>query len=219
MGGLSAKALLEWYAACVPGSLRGSAPRARANMASECSEHRTDRSLVGAALRGDPSAQEDLLARLECIPAMLRMRNRRLGGALDEALLQDLAQDVILAVWSRLETYSGAAPLEAWVYRFCTNKHFALVRDRGLHASIETAATDDPVATPSTDSAWDTERLEGALQTLEPAVADILRRRHFEDESFEQIGSTSGISPATAKTRYYRALKRLREVLSRQGTG
>jgi len=199
-------------------------------MPPESADPESDRLLVRRVLGRDAGATDELLGRLRCIPAILRLRNRRLGGPLDDALLQDLAQDVLVALWPKLGQYGGAAPLEGWVYRFCVNKHLALVRDRGLRTRIEVSesalsddSSDRPRAPRSQDVTpnehLDTELLERALETLDSQPAAIVRLKHFDEQTFDQIGARLDIPPNTAKTQYYRALKRLRETLTRRETG
>ena len=203
--------------------VRGCLPRLgrSARMPSDSESPQSDLRLIQRVRAGSPEATQEFLQRLACIPAILRLRNRRLGNALDEATLQDLAQDVLLVLWSKLDSYTGAGPLNAWVYRFCTHKHYALVRDRGLASSIERQTTDapdphDPRSETSESSEVDAETLHAALADLDPKVASILRWRHFDELSFVQIGVRLKVPEATAKTRYYRALQRLRESLERR---
>lgn len=56
-----------------------------------------------------------------------------------------------------------------------------------------------------------------ALERLGPPEDEIVRRKHFDGQSFDALGSALGISPNTAKTYYYRALSRLRDLLDSSG--
>ena len=73
------KALFGWYAAFVPGGPRSSAPRARANMASERVEHRSDLQLVQRVLKGEAAAEAGLLERLECIRSIAGFITKNIG--------------------------------------------------------------------------------------------------------------------------------------------
>ena len=74
---------------------------------------------IRRALAGDRRAIDEIAGRLACIPRMLARRNSDYGGPLDDDELRDLAQETIVAVWRKLETYDGRASLETWAYRFC----------------------------------------------------------------------------------------------------
>jgi RNA polymerase sigma factor (sigma-70 family) len=55
----------------------------------------------------------------------------------------------------------------------------------------------------------DEERLEHLLETLGGQEAELLRLKHFEGMTFQQIGQHLSLSPNTAKAVYYRGLRRL----------
>ena len=54
------------------------------------------------------------------------------------------------------------------------------------------------------------------IERIDPRDAEVIQLKHFRHLSFDEIGETLGISPNTAKSRYYRALVRLREMLDPQ---
>ena len=175
-----------------------------------------DLELVRSALAGDARARDALIARLGCVYRVLAQRNRRLGEPFAPDELEDQAQDVTIAVWSKLAEYRGLSSLEGWICRFA---HLELIyrlrrRDR-LPSSLDDArayaepARDEP---PGEDPA---EELYPALEDLDPAQGEVIRLKHFEDLTFPQIAERVGASANTAKTRYYRGLQRLREILER----
>ena len=188
-------------------------------MLKDSQDHEVDRRLVQGVLAGDRAAIDELLRRLRCVPVILTVRNQKLGRPLDSASLQDLAQDTLIAIWTRLEAYEGSAPLEGWVYRFCVHKHWNEVRNRGRRVRIEVVESPllSEACAPVEEPQADEELLHLALDALESSGARIVRLKHFDDLTFEEIGQRLSISPNTAKTQYYRALKALREFLARRG--
>jgi RNA polymerase sigma-70 factor (ECF subfamily) len=56
-------------------------------------------------------------------------------------------------------------------------------------------------------------RVQQALELLEPIDREILALRHFEQLSNAEAAEVLGLKPRSASMRYYRALKRLRQVL------
>jgi RNA polymerase sigma-70 factor, ECF subfamily len=186
-------------------------------MLQDSGDHQDDLRLVQRVLGGEEQATEELLLRLRCLPLILSVRNRKLGSPLDAALLEDLAQETLLAVWQRLGSFAGTSRLEAWVYRFCLHKHLAQVRNRGRRQRIEAIESEAlehaPADAPRGEV--DDERLQRSLDELEGARAAVVRLKHYEDLTFDEIATRLSISPNTAKTHYYRALKSLRDSLSR----
>jgi RNA polymerase sigma-70 factor (ECF subfamily) len=57
-------------------------------------------------------------------------------------------------------------------------------------------------------------RLQEAINTLDPIDREVLALRHFEQLSRAETAEVLGISPDAAAKRYFRALKRLKEVLA-----
>ncbi len=56
---------------------------------------------------------------------------------------------------------------------------------------------------------------EEALNSMDPIDREVLALKHFEQLSTSEIAQVLGLSKAGAGSRYLRAIKRLREILSR----
>jgi RNA polymerase sigma-70 factor (ECF subfamily) len=177
-----------------------------------------DLGLVRRALDGDVVAVESLVGRLGCVYRVLAQRNRRLGEPFAAEELEDLAQDVTIAVWSKLGEFRGLSSIEGWVFRFA---HLELIyrlraRDRLPGPLGEERASAEPAHEDAAAAAHEeAEELYPALEQLEPAQGEVIRLKHFEDLTFPQIAERLGASANTAKTRYYRGMQRLREILGR----
>lgn len=57
------------------------------------------------------------------------------------------------------------------------------------------------------------EEIRQAMERLPPAEAEVIRLKHFEGLTFDEIGTRLDTSPNTAKTRYYRGLGTLETLL------
>jgi RNA polymerase sigma-70 factor (ECF subfamily) len=58
-------------------------------------------------------------------------------------------------------------------------------------------------------------QLEAALEAMDPIDREVLALRHFEELTNDEVAQTLGLQKAAASNRYVRALKRLREMLSK----
>lgn len=150
---------------------------------------------------------------------MLAARNRKLGAPLGESELEDLAQETVIAIWQRLPEFNGAAPLEAWCWGFC---RVALLRKlrgaRRYTAMIERAGNELRPRDEAEQALHDPDEhvlLNRALERLECEEIAVLRLKHYDEMTFEDVGVRLAISVNTAKTRYYRALSKLREFVGR----
>lgn len=177
-----------------------------------------DGELVRRALAREPAALERFVARMGCVPRILGTRNARAGTPLDRQELEDVVQETLTAVWNKLAGYDGTASLESWVWRFCELEFLRRLRAKGrgrlvLQETLEGSAH-EPLA-PAPRLALDDERLAEGLEALDSEVGAVVRLKHYEDLTFEAIGARLGISSNTAKTRYYRGLRKLRAELEK----
>ncbi len=167
-----------------------------------------DLQLARRALDRDPSAIAILGERLMCVPRMLAARNNRAGRPLGDDEVGDAAHDVIVRVWSQLGEFRGQSALESWVYRFC---EFELInaarRKRRRMPSLDAESVAEPDRPrPSVD----TERIRDCLGRLLPEEEVVVQARHFTGMTFEEVAQRHDTPLATVKSRYYRALEKLR---------
>lgn len=134
-----------------------------------------------------------------------------LGVPLAADEVEDLVQETLVALWRKLDAFDGRVRIETWTAGFAlfelmrrlrSNRRFAEMIARSAHAHephMEPALEFDQV-----------ERVQQALDTLDPAEARIVRLRYFDELSFDAIAHELGQAASTVKTRCYRALDRLR---------
>jgi DNA-directed RNA polymerase specialized sigma24 family protein len=65
------------------------------------------------------------------------------------------------------------------------------------------------------DILLDFEHVYRGLAQIDPVQECVIRLKHFEHLTFEEIATRLGGNSNTAKTHYYRGLVRLRELLGR----
>jgi RNA polymerase sigma-70 factor (ECF subfamily) len=172
---------------------------------------RSDLELVRAVVRGERSALDSLIARLQVVPGMVTAQNQRAGRPLDPVDEVDVVQDCWLAIWRKLATFEGHARLETWVYRFCFQEFMNAMRGK-LRRKVREADLEDGIDERLENALpleIDEERLECLLDALGGQEAALLRLKHFEGLTFQQIGQRLELSPNTAKAVYYRGLRRL----------
>ena len=174
-----------------------------------------DLRLVESVLAGDTRAADRLAERLACVWSILEARNRRHGGRLNAEDLANVAQDVLVALWERLDRFRGTCTLETWAYSFCElSLRNALRRASKQGASTpieELRLTQAREADPAASQLY--EGLYDCLERLEPAARELVLRRCLEGASFTKISEALGVSPNTLKSRYLRAIELLRQCL------
>lgn len=175
-------------------------------------EYVEDLRLVRDALGGDPGARERFARRMRCIGRILALRNARSGRPLGEHDLADLAQEVALSVWRRLDSYSGEAALESWVYSFCSFGWLSTSRRRRsaprAEREYEPAAPDAPEGASRSEIG-----IERYLRHLSAREAEVLRARHVDGLDNREIARALSISVNSVKTHSANGMRKLREIL------
>lgn len=179
----------------------------------DASEGASDLLLVQAVLRGEAEASQELARRLTCLPAMVRLRERRLALHLSDDERVETVQEIVAALWSKLFRYRGGSPLEAWAYGFVVRQHYKVLERRARSRS-ESARLDLEPA-PEVHSLHEDERrwIHRVVEDLGHPDSAIIRMRHFDELPFAEIAGILGLPTNTAKTRYYRAVRRLQILL------
>jgi RNA polymerase sigma-70 factor (ECF subfamily) len=193
--------------------------------------------LIERARAGDREALNALLARhRDRLHRMVEIRlDTRLQARLDAS---DVIQEAYVEVAGRLEEYlsNPRLPFFLWLRLVVGERLMKLhrqhlgaqMRDVGREVSLYRgalpAASSAALAahllgrhTSPTQAALRAERIlrvQEALNTLDPVDREILSLRHFEELTAAEAARTLGIEESAAAKRYFRALKRLKEVLA-----
>ncbi len=167
---------------------------------------------------------------------MVRLRlDRRLQGRLDAS---DVLQDVYLDVQKKAADLAAKPDLPAYVWlRLVTAQRLAILhrhhlgtrmRDASQEVSLchagSPAATAESLAnlllgrftSPSAAAirAERQQRLQEALNSMDPIDREVLALRHFEELSNGETAAVLSLTKTAASNRYLRALKRLKEILA-----
>jgi RNA polymerase sigma-70 factor (ECF subfamily) len=179
--------------------------------------------LVREALRGTRASVDAVLGRMSCVVRFVFRLNRTMGYHLPTEGLEDVVQQVYVAVWPRLVDYAGTSALETWVFGFCRNCLRAEFRRRTTRLRMV-----------QVDDEWDQKcgaapaaeeqalRLEGLdllqeeLERLPPLDREVVELRHLHGWSFEQIARQKNLPASTVKDRCYRALDKIRMRMKRR---
>jgi RNA polymerase sigma-70 factor (ECF subfamily) len=179
-----------------------------------------DLDLVRRTLAGDLAAVEEWLERLGCVRRFLAAKNASLGRRLSSDELEDTIQNTLLALWKKRDTFAGYGSLEAWAYRFsCLEwlNRLQLLRQRPRSLEEPELENENELAARPDADPFEYERLYLALERIEEPAVGLLRSKHLDALTFEEIATRDGVSANTVKTRYYRALEKLRALLTTRG--
>ena len=154
-----------------------------------------------AAQAGDAAAYRRLLAEISVW--LKRYYYRRLPSS----MVDDVSQEVLLALHAKRHTYDPERPFMAWLAAIARYKWIDSIRSL---QSTATVPLDDELAVPSDEStvtsAWSLERLLG---TLKPAQAEVIRLVKLEGRSVEEASRATGQSIPLVKVNIHRGLRQL----------
>ncbi len=173
-------------------------------------EARIDQALVARALLGkDRRAFEQLLRRHQ---GMVRAQLRRLLYG-DEAAADDLAQEVFLLAWRKLDQFRGEARFSTWLYRIAYSCFLQACRKRLPSAGPvdESELEQLPAPPQAIDLQLDLER---AMRHLSAAEQAVLLHCVQLDLSHEETAQVLGMPLGTVKTHAMRGKAKLRTWLA-----
>ncbi|GGE34190.1 RNA polymerase sigma factor [Primorskyibacter flagellatus] len=163
--------------------------------------------LLRRANRGDGAAYAAFLA--EVAPVVRTICRQRSGGAED---VEDIVQEVLLAVHAKRHTWREADPVTPWLYaiaRYKTADAGRRRRGQGGQVPIETVAEVLPEETGDTTAARDLAQLLGRIDTHS---AGIVRSVGIEGQSAGEVGARLGMTEGAVRVAYHRALVKLKDL-------
>ena len=179
-----------------------------------------DDALIAAALNGSAYAWEKLVKRFESRVYNLGLR---LTGNPTDAL--DLMQEVFLGVYRNLHRFRGDAKFSSWLFRIAHNKAIDMNRRKRLMTVSPRPANQDEADAFDTFSGDVREEPDNKLNETEAnkRIIELLAKlpleqrlvvelKIFQSLTFDEIALMQEISENTAKTRFYTALKKLRDI-------
>jgi RNA polymerase sigma-70 factor (ECF subfamily) len=151
----------------------------------------------------------------------------------NEETARDLAQEVWIKVFERLDTFEARSDVFTWIYRITVNhalnhmKRERRVRwldllDRSVGEVLREEKADpaflERTEAPRADAVIEADeralRVWQAIQALDPKYRVPLVLFHYEELSYQEIADTMKLSMAAVEARIHRARKQLAKTLS-----
>jgi len=126
---------------------------------------------------------------------------------------EDITQEVMLKVFHSLKGFSGDAKLTTWLYSIASNACLDHLRKR-QRAAIFSAPMYEGEQVAVHDTVDDKIQADKALACLEEQDRLIINLRYTVGLSLEEIAEALNMKSSAAKMRFYRAMDKLRAILS-----
>jgi RNA polymerase sigma-70 factor (ECF subfamily) len=159
---------------------------------------------------GDADACRELLDDIG--PAVTGFLRRRIA---DSGELEDVYQEVFMALFEARQTYEPGRPLEPWLYAIARNVAADHVRLHWSRASWQELAADPPDRPDFSidESPGAAPNLAEVLAKLPPNQREAFSMLKLEGISLEVAAARSGVSVGALKVRAHRAYKAMRKLI------
>src|SRR3954470_9794672 len=195
------------------------------SIASRALSEMSDAEVMLLAGTGDDSAFSYLVDKFRrpIVSFMYRMSH-------NQAVAEELAQEVFLRVYRSRATYAADAKFTTWLYRIATNLAVNHARDTRQERTAETVCLDEPdeetgttvdVADKSLTAEQSLLRAE-RLAAIKKHVMDLPERQRmavlmhkYQELDYKEIAKVLKLSESATKSLLFRAYETLRETLKR----
>ena len=139
----------------------------------------------------------------------------------DEAMAEDLTNEVFMEVWRNAGRYEGRSQVGTWLLSIGRNRAISRLRKRRELNWDEDAAAeiadddDDPEVTlQKSDKAAALRRCLEGLSREHREIVDLV---YYQEKSVIEVAQIVGIKENTVKTRLFYARKKLSELMAKHG--
>lgn len=190
--------------------------------------------LLARCRRGDAAAWDELFDRHYAVAGRFIFQ---LGHRFTPEDVEEICQEVFLAVIRNLKSFHGECQLQTWIFRIAANKardyreRQQAAKRGGGQVTVSLQAedprsglvNDPPAAGPGPDgrleSAEQIALVHEALGQLDAGCREIIELRYFGDLSYEEISRTLKLNPKTVSSRLSKCLDRLEAVARKVFSG
>lgn len=182
-------------------------------------DQRTDAELIAEILDGDRQCYKQLVDRHS---SMVFHLARRFSN--NEETVKDLAQQVFVKAYEKLESFRGNASFSSWLYRLSMN-HFRdyaknIRRKNQRFSEMEDYQVDatlghDDMPDEDIQLEEQSEKLYDALEQMSEEYSEPLLLKYRDGMSYKVISNRLGVSVSALKVRVHRARKELKQIMSR----
>jgi len=179
-----------------------------------------DSHLIEAALKGDDRAYKRLMAKYH--DAIFNFVSRMVH---DREQVDDLTQEAFIKAFSSLKNFNEEFAFSTWLYKIATNNCIDYIRKKKLQMysidkPIESKDSDFTFELPDDSAEADKDlithqraaMIQSAINELPEKYQRVIKLRHVEERSYEEIADLLELPIGTVKAHIFRA----RELLYKQ---
>lgn len=178
----------------------------------------SDEQLAIRARDGDTSAFDRLMQRHT--PRLIRFLEHQVGGRADA---EDVAQNTFMAIHRNLARFDADRSFVTWMFFIARNKakdhhrRQAVMQWVGLDDKADTLEADGPDPERIIRDRAELARVDAVIRSMPEGLRTPFLLSVLEGLSLAEIGQATGLSEKAAEVRVYRARKRLKDAIQREG--
>lgn len=147
-----------------------------------------------------------------------RLKGYLMKQGADEALAEEIAQDVMVTLWRKAELFDPAkASASTWLYRVARNRRIDRLRRQKTAELDPEEPSLQPTPLPDVADEMDArlreERVRMAMDQLPDEQREVVRLAFFIGQSHSEIAEETGLPLGTVKSRIRLAFGRLRQLI------
>ena len=170
-----------------------------------------EQTLVLRSQIGDEAAFRELLELHG--PHLLRYTRKMMESS--PTLVEDLVQEIWVAIYRGLPGLLDAGKFRAWAFRIARDRVYRVYRRRKI--AFEPLGEDESMEPVEVrEEAADAEQLQRGLALIPPQQREVLMLRFFVEMSYEEIARVMGCTLGTVRSRIYYAKQSLKNALERK---
>lgn len=189
-------------------------------MIREKCENKTDEELVLLALENQ-DFYECLVERYE---EKLSRYIRRISASSKEDV-EDLLQEIFVAVYRNLNDFDQGLKFSSWIYRIAHNKTISswrktksrpqMVRSEEAQELVKIVSSDEDMAK-DLEKKFDSKQVEKILQNMDEKYREVLVLKFIEDKDYQEISDILKKPMGTVGTLIRRAKKQFRDIVEKE---
>jgi RNA polymerase sigma factor (sigma-70 family) len=169
-----------------------------------------DELLDGIATRAGAGSEPALELLLELVHGLHLAEGAIRSRVSDAALVDDIAQQTLIAVESHIASYGGLAHFRTWLYAVARNESLMMLRRR---VPEPTAEPQPPAVGRFTSIVANKMTISDIIRSLPEPYGETLSLQIFEDLDYEAIATRLQIPVGTVRSRLAKGKELLREAL------
>ncbi len=175
-----------------------------------------DKDLIQRIAAEDQTAVQVLFARYN-----VRIFRFVLRFVRNEAIAEELTNEVFLDIWRQAGRYEGRSAVSTWVLAIAHNKAVSFLRkksDEGIDDDTLGGIEDDSDTPEITaQKASKGEVMRSCIDKLSNEHREVIDLVYYHEKSVREVSQITGVAESTVKTRMFYARKQLSELMQKAG--